>query len=108
MAIIKNITAANLVNGVYTPILSDKDKHLMFYVGAIIELPKSLFSANDEFFVTQMGTGSVSFVDNQRTGDIRCGSDTPGQMSWKLARQYESASVKKLDTVQYLLTGFLI
>ncbi len=108
MATIKNITAANVPGGIYTPVLSDKGKYLMFYVPAIIQIPKGVFSAGDEFEVTQMSTGEVSFVDNNFTGDIRCSSENPSAMSWKLARRYESVSVRKIDTTQYLLTGFLI
>ena len=107
----KFITSANLVNGAYTLIPSDRNKHLICTVGAKLIFPHyssiknvGLASLDDEVQITRMTAERVYFVDDDTTADIE--SDPKGQMVWDIASQNKSIMVQKIDNrTTYLVTG---
>lgn len=94
----------SVANGIYTVTATDRNKHLIFRVPAIIQIPRiSTWTLDDEMQVTSFTDGDVSFVDNTSTADIFVVGNR-----WKLEGRNASAMVQRIDNNIYLVTGNLV
>lgn len=81
----KAITSVDITSGRYTIKASDRGKHLVFQVAAIIVLPRydsvkktGLQYTDDEVEITVWNDVEVSFIDDNSTADIRVVGDKGG------------------------------